>query len=469
MDIGRAISYPFAGAGWHRKLALAAVLTLIPILGWLPLLGYGMRIAQRVAEDPTSPLPEWDDWGDLFAGGLRVIAVQFVWFLPLLGLFCISMPIIVGTTVATGIDAVRSDGDGGIVTLVILIATFLIVVVLYATFVSFLTPAALGRAAAMRSLDAGLDFGLIWRAVRANAALYFVVFLAEAGVYRVMGLGALLPIIGSVVAYAYLVPVLGHLYGQSYRLAAGGEPDLAPLDDGRVVIRATDAVSGVFGGPRWRRNVLVGAALLAVPIVGWALVLGYGARIVRAVASGTGETLPGWSRWRELAVDGTRALGVIAVWGLPIWVSLGLGGNVAVDLVTGEAFDADRDRASFGLGWTDVFTAGLGLRVLLGIVGLLAQLLLPAVLGRVAIERSFGAGFNAVAAWRAIRQRPVAYAAVSAVWLGSFSFVSLGMLAFGVGVLLAGAIAVPLDAHLLGQFHRRPPAAGAVLDAAPAD
>jgi hypothetical protein len=62
--------------------ALAAVvfafnLMLIPVvfLFWAVVIGYHLRVLRTKIADPSSPLPEWNDWVDLIISGLTWLAV----------------------------------------------------------------------------------------------------------------------------------------------------------------------------------------------------------------------------------------------------------------------------------------------------------------------------------------------------------------------------------------------------------
>ncbi len=85
-------SYPFRHAGWERKVVILVVLyaagMVVPVLPWIPAVGYMAAIMRRAAAGAKDPdLPEWDDWGRLFSDGLRVGGAGLLAMLPSILLF----------------------------------------------------------------------------------------------------------------------------------------------------------------------------------------------------------------------------------------------------------------------------------------------------------------------------------------------------------------------------------------------
>ena len=83
MNIGRAFSFTFQDPAWVRKILILAVMFVIPIIGWLIIGGYVLRLLRNVINGELNPLPEWDNWGGDLAGGAKVFVVGFIWGIPL--------------------------------------------------------------------------------------------------------------------------------------------------------------------------------------------------------------------------------------------------------------------------------------------------------------------------------------------------------------------------------------------------
>src|SRR5215218_3960657 len=83
MDIGRSISFIFADRSWVSKVLICGLLFFVPIIGWLLIGGYVLRLLHNVitGEEPT--LPEWNNWGGDIAGGLKAFVVSLIWGIPI--------------------------------------------------------------------------------------------------------------------------------------------------------------------------------------------------------------------------------------------------------------------------------------------------------------------------------------------------------------------------------------------------
>jgi len=219
MNVGRAFAYVFHDPRWLAKMSIAAVLMIVPVLGWIVLWGYGSRIIRGVVAGNDVPLPEWDEWAGLFADGLRAILVVVGWsFLP---------------TVVVVLPRFVVEGDGGAASVLPLLALAL------ALFAAVITAAAVARVAITRSFLAGIEGGPVLRMVGRNLGDYLLIFLIVllltalvgcvggialffvwAAVLATESAGALLgAVLASVLVVALVLPylqfVLFHLYGQA--------------------------------------------------------------------------------------------------------------------------------------------------------------------------------------------------------------------------------------------------------------
>src|SRR6478752_5815282 len=83
MDIGRSISFIFADRSWVSKVLICGLLFFVPIIGWLLIGGYLLRLLHNVITGTEPALPEWNNWGGDIAGGLKAFVVGFVWAIPI--------------------------------------------------------------------------------------------------------------------------------------------------------------------------------------------------------------------------------------------------------------------------------------------------------------------------------------------------------------------------------------------------
>ncbi len=79
--------FPFKEKNSWTKLLIGSALVfanfIIPIIPAFFVVGYAARIARRVIDgDGELSLPEWNDWGALFAEGFKISAVSLIYSLP---------------------------------------------------------------------------------------------------------------------------------------------------------------------------------------------------------------------------------------------------------------------------------------------------------------------------------------------------------------------------------------------------
>ncbi len=81
MMLYKALQYPFQGKGWFRCILILALVQLLPIVGQLILLGYGMDIARALYAGQTSLPPI--RWLSALGNGFRFFLAGFVYLLPI--------------------------------------------------------------------------------------------------------------------------------------------------------------------------------------------------------------------------------------------------------------------------------------------------------------------------------------------------------------------------------------------------
>lgn len=212
MDIGRTITFIFDDEEWLKKVLIGGCLMIIPILGQLMALGYGMEIARRVVKGHPQPLPEWEDWGQIAMDGLMNMIVTFVWSLPLILISsCLAIPFVFLPT-----------GDEGGVLFIVLISCFSLVILVGAILVAVLSPAAIVHYAVTGELGKAFQFREIFDMVRQNLGAYLMVMLVVIVIVPIISsLGSILLGCGALFTTFAGFLVMYHAYGQAYRTAVG--------------------------------------------------------------------------------------------------------------------------------------------------------------------------------------------------------------------------------------------------------
>jgi hypothetical protein len=222
MDIGKAFTFVFDDEDWIVKVLIAAAILLVgtllgvlvipAIVAFALLVGYSVEITRRVIHGNPQALPEWDNWGNLMADGLKVIVIGIVYALPIIALsVCLGLPI--------GILAEDAEALSSVLSVMLSCLSFL-----WGIAMSILLPAAMAFYVADGELSAAFRFGEVFAFVRDNLKTYLITFLMSWVASFVGGLGTIVCGVGVLVTAPYGWMVTGHLYGQAYLEAAGQAP-----------------------------------------------------------------------------------------------------------------------------------------------------------------------------------------------------------------------------------------------------
>ncbi|MCL4264648.1 MAG: DUF4013 domain-containing protein [Anaerolineae bacterium] len=233
MDIGQAFGYISEDKQWTKKLLLGAVIGAIPIANFA-IFGYQIQIARNVAAamaqpeaDAGSPLPDWNDFGRLLTDGLRFFAAIFIFMLPVFVLVgCMSVGLILLT--ANQPEAFSSSSAPPPPEFFALFGLMFACVMPYSLLVYAVWPMFGIQIARRSSVGSCLQFGEMWRLVRAQPTDYLLIVLILFGLYMAVSLVmlpafivALIPCIGYFIylglmngALMLVLMVTGHLQGQ---------------------------------------------------------------------------------------------------------------------------------------------------------------------------------------------------------------------------------------------------------------
>lgn len=207
MDFGSAFSFVFEDEDWLKKIALGAVISIIPLIGQIALLGWAVETARRVINGDAAPLPDWSDFGGLLTLGFKAFVVTFVLSLPFV---FISIPSALADSV---------DSESASTILWVFTACFSCLGLLYGLALAFYLPAAYGELAATDELGAMFNVGKIFNYVRAAPSAYLITLLGLIAAGIVASFGIILCFVGVLFTAAYSYAVQGHLFGQAYKEA----------------------------------------------------------------------------------------------------------------------------------------------------------------------------------------------------------------------------------------------------------
>jgi hypothetical protein len=171
LDFGRALSFFFQDPNWVQKILIGSLFTLLSmfLIGGVFVAGYAVRLVRRTARGEPYPLPEWEDYGGMFAEGLSAIGAYLLHLLPaVVGAVAVLVPLAFLDT---------RDSDPSPAVLFVLIPLILLAtLVFFAVLLYF--PAAFTRLAVEERFGAALEFDSNWSFLKRNLSNYLLALAA---------------------------------------------------------------------------------------------------------------------------------------------------------------------------------------------------------------------------------------------------------------------------------------------------
>lgn len=212
MDFGKAFTFVFDDPNWLKKIVLAALVSLIPIIGQFFLIGWSLEVARRVITHNPTPLPDLDFGGSLSLG-FKSFLIGLVYSIPII---LLTLPIsLLGALTSNNS---QSDALNAVMAIVSICCGGLILI--YAIALAFFMPAAHGNFLAKNQLSAAFRVGEVWGLIKAAPGPYLMVVLGEFLAGFIAPLGSIACAIGVLLTSAYAAVVVAHLFGQAYNEAA---------------------------------------------------------------------------------------------------------------------------------------------------------------------------------------------------------------------------------------------------------
>lgn len=229
MDVGKSFTYMFEDKEWITKLAIGGVILLagsilsilvIPILAAVALLlGYTLVVIRNVYDGNPTPLPKWDNIGDLFVKGVLAMVGVIIWSIPLIILACCISIAMAALTNGNADGGRALSGAAGLVVACLYCLMFVVGIV-----ISLFVYAPLTLFALTNQINSFWDFQGISKFIQANFGNYFIAFLLALVANFIAGFGIIACLVGVFFTTFWGMLVIGHLFGQVART------NLAPPD-----------------------------------------------------------------------------------------------------------------------------------------------------------------------------------------------------------------------------------------------
>lgn len=202
------------------------------------------------------------------------------------------------------------------------------------------------------------------------------------------------------------------------------------------------AFSYAFQDEEWLKKIAIGAVLALtgigmIPLFGWMM------EIIRRAKVGD-YSLPEWSDFGKLIMDGLKAILIILIWMIPVLIFTGCiaGGSYL-------GVDASSDTTEI-LGW-GLVALGSCLTIPFGLA---LVLLMPPMIGILADTDAFSEALNPVNSWKLLRSNIGGYIIVILIQLFGFPvLIGIGSIACGIGAFPAMAYGYSILGNLFGQAH----------------
>lgn len=214
MDFARSFTFVFEDPDWIKKVALIALISIIPVVGMLVALGWGLDAGRRLIRRTTPLLPELDFGGQLTLG-FQSFVIGLVYAIPTL---ILALPLMFLPLIATSSsDQNASSALAGAASIVSLCCIGLLA--LYGLLMLVLIPAAHGNFLATGRLSSAFKFNEIFGLLRAAPGAYLLVLLGGVLGGIIGPLGGIACVVGALLTSAYVMVAMGHLYAQAYLAA----------------------------------------------------------------------------------------------------------------------------------------------------------------------------------------------------------------------------------------------------------
>ncbi len=205
MDFGKAFIYISEDKNWMRKLGIGAVVSIIPFLNFAAM-GYQVQISRNVARGEERPLPEWNNLGDLFLDGLRVIGAMFVYMLPMLILYGLTFAFFITTNLFTMTEYGSSTPSSAPPEIFAVMSILMMCAAPYFLAFWLFWPMIFIQVARKNKIAACFDFRDMWQLIRQD----WVNYLLIVGIYFALSMGMSLFAMPVVIVLIF-IPCLGFI------------------------------------------------------------------------------------------------------------------------------------------------------------------------------------------------------------------------------------------------------------------
>jgi hypothetical protein len=198
--------------------------------------------------------------------------------------------------------------------------------------------------------------------------------------------------------------------------------------------------------PNWISKVLIGALISLIPFVNF-MAFGYFLKCIRNISEGNDETLPEWTDFGALFLNGAVMVGINLIYIMPYLTCMGISIAVmALGVTAGSGHNNDGGLIAV------IMLAPMFMWIFTLIYILALSLVLPAIIYLYATRGDFRSAFNFSEIIAFIKGNLVSYIVMLLLDYLAFTIAGFGILACGAGILFTSFFAHLFASHLLGQM-----------------
>jgi hypothetical protein len=209
IDLTQTFTFPFKGDGAWKHFLIGCLVSLaafiIPVIPFLVLYGYAVRIVKQIINAEPPHMVEWDDWGGMIKDGAKLFGIRIIYAIPVL---ILAAPLFISAIVMPFIIGDGNNSHFNVIFPILMVVMFgSICILIPVSFVlAFITPAAEMYMVEKGEFSAGFRIREWWTILRANIGG----FVAAVVIFYIatMVMSFAIQIIGATLIFACLLPFL---------------------------------------------------------------------------------------------------------------------------------------------------------------------------------------------------------------------------------------------------------------------
>jgi hypothetical protein len=243
------LRFPFREEDWQSRFLIGIGLLLggfvIPLVPFVLVAGYTLRVTRQAARGEALRLPPWDDWGALALDGLKVAAINLAYLGPGILIWIVGMGLYFVASFAFPLIIPLLERNDSLMLLFPFLMFGMMAILFLSIALSGLLmilgaiplPMAKAHFAAQGDLSAAFRVREWWPLLRDHKLDYLIAWVIVAGLFTFWYVGGML--ISYTVVLCWVMPLLAMpfglylalvsaaLFGQTYRQAQEASPQTA--------------------------------------------------------------------------------------------------------------------------------------------------------------------------------------------------------------------------------------------------